>query len=118
MRSTAEERPAVVVRLDELVSETAVGYSDLARELDGREVILEGPVCEGPSGALQLGVSPTGCSHSGGEITITLIDPAPPLALVPPGWWGRLAGTLEYGFLLDADGSATFIRLRGARPSA
>lgn len=113
-----EEFPAVVVRLEELVSETAVGYSDLARELDGRAVVVEGPVCEGPSGTLQLGMSPTGCSHSGGEMTIALIDPVPALGLALSGCWARLAGTLEYGFHLDVDGNATFVRLRGARPSA
>lgn len=114
--SSAETELCPVLHLDGLVASSGVGYDDRVADLAGRMVIVEADLQRGFDDQLQLGAGGTGCAHSQPRPTIALPDPSISLGLVATGTWVRLLGVLEYGLQVDETGTATYLRLRGARP--
>jgi hypothetical protein len=105
-----------VLHLDELVASSGVGYDDRVADLSGQIVVVEADLQRGADDRLQLGAGGPGCAHAPPQPTIALAEPSVSLGLVPTGTWVRVVGTFEYGFQVDETGTATYLRLRGARP--
>ena len=91
-----------------------LGYSARCTELSGREVEIAGFVTESHDGRSQLLVAePGGCPDC---------SPVPIPAITLPAFKIEsamspviLRGVLSYGFFVDADGTASFLRLEKAR---
>lgn len=114
--SSAQTATCPVLHLDGLVSSSGVGYDDRVADLSGKLVIVEADLQRGHGDRLQLGAGGAGCAHAQPQPTISLPDPAISLRLVATGTWVRLLGVLEYGLEVDDQGTATYLRLRSARP--
>ena len=114
--SPAQAEPCPVLHLDELVASSGVGYHDRIADLAGTMVILEANLHRGPDNQLQLGAGGAGCAHAQLQPTVALPDPSISLGLVATGTWVRLVGVLEFRFQVDESGTASYLRLRGARP--
>ena len=87
-----------------------LSYSARCGELSGTTVEITGYVVDTHDGSAQMLVAgPGGCPHC---------SPVPAVALpafkIKPGAV-TLRGVLSYGFLIDAQGSASFLRLEDAR---
>ncbi|MDQ3640281.1 MAG: hypothetical protein M3450_02120 [Actinomycetota bacterium] len=98
------------------MASSGVGYDDRIADLAGTTVILDAELHRGPDNQLQLGAGDAGCALSQPQPTVALPDPSISLGLVVAGTRVRLFGVLEYGFQVDESGTATYLRLRGARP--
>ena len=90
-------------------------YSELCKAYSGREIELAGYLSQAhvQSGQVLLVDQPGACPDC---------SPAPVACLALPGFSiasadsaVRLRGRLSYGFVLDADGNGSFLRLEGAR---
>ncbi len=114
--SSAQAEPCPVLHLDGLVASSGVGYDDRVADLAGRMVILEAALQRGHDDRLQLGAGGAGCAHAQPQPTVALPDPSVSLGLVATGTWVRVMGMLEYGLQVDESGTATYLRLRDARP--
>ncbi|WP_236795185.1 hypothetical protein [Amycolatopsis sp. GM8] len=101
-----------VLRLADLVAPSGVGYSELTRQLDGRPVILEGPLWQN-NNELQVGTT-TACAHGNPDPVVPLVEPAPALWLLRPGLKVRVLGIFEYGLNISDTGDAGYVRLRNA----
>jgi len=91
-----------------------LGYSARCAELSGREVEISGFVAESHDGSLQMLVAePGGCPDC---------SPVPIPAIALPAFRLEnargpvmLRGVLSYGFQIDAQNRASFLRLEKAR---
>jgi hypothetical protein len=91
-----------------------LGYSARCAELSGIEVEIAGFVAESHDGGVQMLVAqPGGCPDC---------SPVPIAAITLPAFRLEnakgplmLRGVLSYGFLVDAQGRASFLRLEKAR---
>ena len=88
-----------------------LGYSARCRALSGQEVEIAGHVVESHDGRSRLLVAqPGGCPDCSPEPIATIaIDSSIPTGAM------TLRGVLSYGFLMDAQGNASFLRLEKAR---
>ena len=102
----------------DFVAPSGVGYGELAPKLDGRPVVLQGMLLDGPFDTLLLtdGAQVLGCSHEAPGATVALVEPSPVLRLLPRSRPVRLLGILEYGSNIDEHGTLTYIRLRSGNP--
>ena len=89
-----------------------LGYSARCAELSGSEVEIAGFVVESHDGRARLLVAqPGGCPDC---------SPEPVAAITLPNFKGArgavtVRGTLSYGFAIDGEGTASFLRLENAR---
>ena len=91
-----------------------LGYSARCAELSGTEVEIAGFVAESHDGGVRMLVAqPGGCPDC---------SPVPVPAITLPAFRldnakgaVMLRGTLSYGFLVDAQGNASLLRLESAR---
>jgi len=91
-----------------------LGYSARCAELSGSEVEIAGFVAESHDGSVQMLVAePGGCPDC---------SPVPVAAITLPAFRLEnakgpvmLRGVLSYGFVVDREGKASFLRLENAR---
>ena len=87
-----------------------LGYSARCNALAGAEVEISGYVVDTHDGRAQMLVAePGGCPHCSPVPAISLCGSRMPNGAV------TLRGMLAYGFSMDADGTASFLRLENAR---
>lgn len=109
--------PIVTLTLSDLEAASGVGFGELPKRLDGATVVLGGPLHREPDGSgVRIGRGVTSCPHAPAEATVQLVDPSPALDLVESGHLVRLVGRFSYGFERSSDGTASYLRLVGARP--
>ena len=113
---SAAERP-LVVRFEDLFDHVGtfdVRYGAAARELSGRDVVIEGYLAHahGPHRPLSLVDQQGVCPDCSPVAAISLIGAVVPM---PAGDDGpvRVRGRLDYGFRLD-DGTASMLRIENA----
>jgi hypothetical protein len=91
-----------------------LGYSARCAELSGREVEIAGFIAEAHDGRSQLLVSePGGCPDCSPEAVSAILLPS--FRMKNPNGPVALRGVLSYGFFIDGEGSASFLRLEKAR---
>ncbi len=105
----------LTVELSDLIASSGVGYAATTAGLDGRRVRIEGPLFRDRRGTLGIGLMSPGCSHGGSEVSIAIVGVPAALALVRSGIVVRVTGTMDYGFDVDHNGTATYLRLRDVR---
>jgi hypothetical protein len=87
-----------------------LSYSARCGELSGTTVEIAGYVVDTHDGRAQMLVAePGGCPHCSPVPAVSLPDSKFSTGAV------TLRGVLSYGFFMDAQGSASFLRLEGAR---
>jgi len=87
-----------------------LGYSPRCQALSGAEVELAGYVVDTHDGAAQMLVAePGGCPHCSPVPAVSL-----PGIKLPIGA-ATLRGVLSYGFFVNAEGEASFLRLEKAK---
>ena len=90
------------------------GYSTRCAELSGIEVEIAGFVTESHDGSVQMLVAqPGGCPDCSPVPVATITLPA--FRLENAKGPVMLRGVLSYGFLVDSEGKASFLRLERAR---
>ena len=91
-----------------------LGYSARCAELSGSEVEIAGFVTESHDGSVQMLVAQPGGCPDCSPVPIPAIT-LPAFRLVNTKGPVMLRGVLSYGFLADAEGRASFLRLEKAR---
>ncbi|MGH9278029.1 MAG: hypothetical protein ACRD12_07975 [Acidimicrobiales bacterium] len=105
-----------ILSLRDFVASTGVGYDEGVVALAGGPVVVEGALQRTEEGELLLGTGGVECAHATPQPTLLLTDPSESLELVSSGTPVRLLGVLEYGLEVGDGGTATYLRLRSARP--
>ena len=90
------------------------GYSARCAELSGSEVEIAGFVADSHDGSLQMLVAEPGGCPDCSPVPIPAIT-LPAFRLENAKGPVMLRGVLSYGFLVDAEGRASFLRLEEAR---
>ena len=90
------------------------GYSARCAELSGTEVEIAGFVADSHEGGLQMLVAEPGGCPDCSPVPIPAIT-LPAFRLENAKGPVMLRGELSYGFLVDAQGRASFLRLENAR---
>lgn len=117
---SAAERP-LAVRFEDLFDQVGtfdVRYGTAARELSGRDVVIEGYLAHahGPHRLLSLVDRPGGCPDCSPVAAISLIGAIVPMRAGDDGPV-RVSGRLDYGFRID-DGTASMLRIESASVQA
>jgi hypothetical protein len=91
-----------------------LGYSARCQVLSGREVEIAGFVIDSHDGRSQLLVSDPGGCPDCSPVPVAAIN-LPEFRIANPGGPVTLRGMLSYGFVIDGEGRASFLRLEKAR---